>query len=94
MTPWTAAHKASLSFSISRSLLKFTTIELVMPSFLVSQPFASGDQSIRASVLASFELYSPKLNLLKPKLLLPQNLTLFGTRTVAYVISQNETILE
>ena len=32
MTPWTAAHQASLSFTISWSLLKFMLIELVMPS--------------------------------------------------------------
>ena len=32
MTPWTAAHQASLSFSTSQSLLKFMSIELVMPS--------------------------------------------------------------
>ena len=32
VTPWTAARQASLSFTISRSLLKFTSIELVMPS--------------------------------------------------------------
>ena len=32
MTPWTAAHKASLSFSIFPSLLRFMTIELVIPS--------------------------------------------------------------
>ena len=32
MTPWTAAHQASLSFTISRSLLKFMSIESVMPS--------------------------------------------------------------
>ena len=31
-TPWTAAHQASLSFTISRSLLKFTSIESVTPS--------------------------------------------------------------
>ena len=31
-TPWTAAHQASLSFTISLSLLKFTSIESVMPS--------------------------------------------------------------
>ena len=31
-TPWTAARQASLSFTISRSLLKLTSIELVMPS--------------------------------------------------------------
>ena len=31
-TPWTAAHQASLSFTISQSLLKLVSIELVMPS--------------------------------------------------------------
>ena len=30
-TPWTAAHQASLSFTISWSLLKFMSIESVMP---------------------------------------------------------------
>ena len=32
MTPWTAAYQASLSFTISWSLLKFMSIESVMPS--------------------------------------------------------------
>ena len=31
-TPWTAAHQASLSITSSRSLLKFLSTELVMPS--------------------------------------------------------------
>ena len=31
-TPWTAAHQASLSFTISWSLLKLMSIKLVMPS--------------------------------------------------------------
>ena len=31
-TPWTAAHQASLSFTISQSLLKLISIELEMPS--------------------------------------------------------------
>ena len=31
-TPWTAAHQASLSCTISQSLLKLMSIELVMPS--------------------------------------------------------------
>ena len=31
-TPWAAAHQASLSFTVSRSLLKLVSIELVMPS--------------------------------------------------------------
>ena len=31
-TPWTTAHQASLSFTISRNLLKLMSIESVMPS--------------------------------------------------------------
>ena len=32
VTPWTAAHQASLSSIISRSLLRFMSVESVMPS--------------------------------------------------------------
>ena len=32
LTPWTEARQASLSFTVSRSLLKLMSIELVMPS--------------------------------------------------------------
>ena len=32
VTPWIAAHQTSLSITNSRSLLKLTSIELVMPS--------------------------------------------------------------
>ena len=32
VTPWTVAHKASLSFIISRSSIKLMSIELIMPS--------------------------------------------------------------
>ena len=32
VTPWTAARQASLSFTISQSLLKLMSIELVIPS--------------------------------------------------------------
>ena len=36
LTPWTAAHQASLSFTISQSLLKLMFIELVMsPNHLI-----------------------------------------------------------
>ena len=73
-TPWTAACQASLSFTISWSLLKLMSIKSMMPSnhlilchplsshlqsfpasgfFQMSQFFASGDQSIGASALAS-----------------------------------------
>ena len=33
VTPWTAAHQSSLSFTISQSLLKLMSIESVMPSY-------------------------------------------------------------
>ena len=41
VTPWTAAHQASLSITNSQSLLKFISIELVMPSnyFILCRPF-------------------------------------------------------
>ena len=32
VTPWPAAYQASLSFTVSQSFLKFTSIESVMPS--------------------------------------------------------------
>ena len=40
-TPWTAAHQASLSFTISQSLLKLMFIESAMPSnhLLLCHPF-------------------------------------------------------
>ena len=41
VTPWTAARQASLSFTISQSLLKPMSIESVMPSnrLILSRPF-------------------------------------------------------
>ena len=68
-TPWTAAHQVSLSFTVSCSLLKLMSIELVMPSNhlifchpllllpsifpSINQLFASGGQSIGASASPS-----------------------------------------
>ena len=51
VTPWTAACQASLSFTISWSLLKLMSIELVMPSnhFVVCHPPSSCLQSFLAS---------------------------------------------
>ena len=46
-TPWTAACQASLSITNSQSLLKFLSIELVMPSNC--RPFSSCLQSFPAS---------------------------------------------
>ena len=47
MTSWTAAHQASLSFTICQSLLKFMSIESMMPSdhFILFIPFSSCPQS-------------------------------------------------
>ena len=41
LTPWRAACQASLSFTISQSLLKFTSIESVMPYNFPSHPLLS-----------------------------------------------------
>ena len=51
VTPWTAAHSASLPFTISQSLLKLTSIESVIPSNLSSSatPFCSCLQSFPES---------------------------------------------
>ena len=74
VTPGTRTHQAFLSFTISQSLLKFMSIESMMPSnrlilrcpfsfcpqsfpasgsFLLSQLFTSGGQSVGASASAS-----------------------------------------
>ena len=50
--PWTAAHQASLPFTISQSLLKLTSIESVIPSnhlILCRPTFCSCPQSFPAS---------------------------------------------
>ena len=54
--PWTAVYQASLSFTISRSLLKFMSTELVLPSnHLIRQvPLSSYAQSFPA--LGSFPM--------------------------------------
>ena len=51
LTPWTAAHQASLSFMISQSLFKPMSIQLVMPSnpLILSRPLSSCPQSFPAS---------------------------------------------
>ena len=55
-TPWTAARQASLSFTISLSLLKLMSIESAMPSnhLILCQPIFSHLQSFPAS--GSFQM--------------------------------------
>ena len=50
-TPWTVPHKASLSFTISWSLLKLMSFESVMPSnhLILCRPLSSCLQSFPAS---------------------------------------------
>ena len=50
-TPWTAAHQASLSFTISWSLLKLMTIELVMPSNQETLKSLLQHHNLKASIL-------------------------------------------
>ena len=53
-TPWTAARQASLSFTISQSLLKLMPIELVMPSnYLICQPLL-----LQLSISPSIRVFS------------------------------------
>ena len=54
-TPWTAAHQAYLSFSISQSLLKIMSIESVMPSnhLILCHPIL-----LLPSVFASIRVFS------------------------------------
>ena len=66
MTPWTATRLASLSFTISQSLLKLTSIESNMPSnhLIFCHPLLSSSQSFAAS--GSFTMS------LSPHLFFPQ----------------------
>ena len=56
VTPWTAAHQASLSITNSWSLLKLMSIKLVMPSnhLILCHPF----------LLLPFYLYTGAINLM------------------------------
>ena len=51
VTPWTAAHQASLFFTISLSLLKLTLVESMRPfnHFVFCHPFSSCPPSFPAS---------------------------------------------
>ena len=51
VTPWTAVHQASLSFTISLNLLKLVSIESVMPSnhLILCHPLSSHLQFFPAS---------------------------------------------
>ena len=60
VTSWTVSHQASLSFTISQSLLKFMSTELVMPSnhlVLSCPPF------LLPSIFPSIRVFSNELTL-------------------------------
>ena len=54
-TPWTSAHQASLSFTISQSLLKLMSIELVMP---FNQLVLCGPLLLPPSIFPSIRVFS------------------------------------
>ena len=58
-TPWTSAHQASLSFTISQSLLKLISIELMLPSnhLLLCHPL------LLPSIFPSIQVFSNNLAL-------------------------------
>ena len=76
-TSWAAAHQASLSFTVSQSLLKLMSIELMMPSnhLILCRPLLllpSVLPSIRVfsnkpALRISWQLYSIKIKILKRK---------------------------
>ena len=55
VTPWTAAHQASLSFTISQSLLKLVSIESVMPS---NNPILCCPLLLRPSIFPCIRVFS------------------------------------
>ena len=61
VTPWTAAHQASLSITNSRSLLKLSLIESVMPSnhFILCRPLL-----LLPSIFPSIRVFSNESDLL------------------------------
>ena len=61
MTPWSAARQASLSFTISWSLLKFMSIELVMPSYY---PIICCPPLLLPSIFLSIRVFSSESVLL------------------------------
>ena len=60
MTPWAAAHQASLSFTISQSLLKLMSIESVMPS---NQLILCHPLLLLSSIFPSIRVFSNELAL-------------------------------
>ena len=55
VTPWTTAHQASLSFTISQSLLKLMSIESVMPS---NHLIICGPLLLLPSIIPSIRVFS------------------------------------
>ena len=60
VTPWTSAHQASLSFTISRSLLKLMPIESVVPSnhLILCRPLLLPSVFLRIRVFSNTTLES------------------------------------
>ena len=59
-TPWTAARQPSLSFTVSRSLLKLMSIELVMPS---KHPILYCPRLLLPSIFPGIRVFSEEFSL-------------------------------
>ena len=59
-TPWTAAHQASVSFTISQSLPKFMSIESVLPSyhFILCRPLLLLKRFSSVQLLSRVQLFA------------------------------------
>ena len=60
VTPWTAAHQASPSFTISQNLLKFMSVESAMPS---NHLISCGPLLLLPSIFPSIRVFSSELAL-------------------------------
>ena len=80
VTPWTAAHQASLSFTTSQSLFKLMSIHLMMPSnhFILCRPLL-----LLPSIFLSIRFFSnesalcirwPKYWSISPAIVFPVNI--------------------
>ena len=89
--PWTAAHQASLSFTISHSLLILMSIELMVPSTISSSatPCSSCPQFFQASASCLLGLFITHL-----LLLLTKGLSFVSQKTCLKTLFQSHFICE
>ena len=99
VTPWTASRQASLSLTISQSLLKLMFIKSTIPSnhlilcrhLLLPSIFPSIRVFFNESAIAFQAPYSYKLEISYPPYLLPHHLTLSHVFREGLILAQHST---